>query len=58
MKKLLFFVVALTVLLACSKTEEKKVESADQEEVTSQETPTPETTQRYGIKSGDRKSVV
>jgi len=52
MKKLLFFVVALTVLLACSKTEEKKVESADQEPVTTQETSEPVINHRYGIKSG------
>jgi len=52
MKKLLFFILALTVLIACSKTEEKKVESADQETVTTQETPQPVISQRYGIKSG------
>jgi len=52
MKKLLFFVVALTVLIACSKTEEKKVESADQETVTTQETQQPVVSRRYEIKSG------
>ena len=52
MKKLLFFVVALTVLIACSKTEEKKVENADQETVTTQETQQPVVSRRYEIKSG------
>jgi hypothetical protein len=52
MKKLLFFILALSVLIACSKTEEKKVEGTDQQTVTTQETPAPETTHRYGIKSG------
>ena len=52
MKNLLFFILALIFLIACSKTEEKKVEGTDQQTVTTQETPTPETTQRYGIKSG------
>jgi len=52
MKKLLFFILALTVLIACSKTEEKKNESADQETVTTQEVPQPVISQRYGIKSG------
>ena len=52
MKKLLFFVVALTVLIACSKTEEEKVESADQETVTTQETQQPVVSRRYEIKSG------
>jgi len=52
MKKLLFFVVALAVLIACSKTEEKKVESADQETVTTQETQQPVVSRRYEIKSG------
>jgi len=52
MKNLLFFILALIFLIACSKTEEKKVEGTDQQTVTTQETPTPETTKRYGIKSG------
>jgi len=52
MKKLLFFIVALAVLIACSKTEEKKVESADQETVTTQETQQPVVSRRYEIKSG------
>jgi len=52
MKKLLFFVVALAVLIACSKTEEKKVENADQETVTTQETQQPVVSRRYEIKSG------
>ena len=52
MEKLLFFVVALAVLIACSKTEEKKVESADQETVTTQEESQPVVNHRYGIKSG------
>jgi hypothetical protein len=52
MKKLLFFVVALAFLITCSNTEEKKVESADQETVTTQETQQPAVSHRYGIKSG------
>lgn len=52
MKNLLFFILALIFLIACSKTDEKKVESADQETVTTQETPQPVINQRYGIKSG------
>jgi len=52
MKNLLFFILALIFLIACSKTDEKKVESADQETVTTQETPQPVISQRYGIKSG------
>jgi hypothetical protein len=52
MKNLLFFILALIFLIACSKTEEKKVESTDQQTVTTQETPKPKTTHRYGIKSG------
>jgi len=52
MKNLLFFILALSFLIACSKTEEKKAEGTDQQTVTTQETPAPETTHRYGIKSG------
>ena len=52
MKNLLFFILALIFLIACSKTEEKKVEGTDQQTVTTQETPTTEAMQRYGIKSG------
>jgi hypothetical protein len=52
MKNLLFFILALIFLIACSKTDEKKVESADQETVTTQETQQPVINQRYGIKSG------
>ena len=52
MKKLLFFILALLFLIACSKTEEKKTESEDQETVTNQETTQPVINQRYGIKSG------
>lgn len=52
MKKLLFFVLALTFIIACSKTEEKKVENTDQQTVTTQEAPKPVVNQRYGIKSG------
>ena len=52
MKKLLFFVLALTFIIACSKTEEKKVEGTDQQTVTTQETPKPVVSQRYGVKSG------
>jgi len=52
MKKLLFFVLALTFIIACTKTEEKKVEGTDQQTVTTQEAPKPVVNQRYGIKSG------
>ncbi len=52
MKKLLFFVLALTFIIACSKTEEKKVEGTDQQTVTTQEAPKPVVSQRYGVKSG------
>ena len=52
MKNLLFFILALLFLIACSKTDEKKVESADQETVTTQEAPQPVVNHRYGIKSG------
>ncbi len=52
MKKLLLFIFALTVLIACSKTEEKKVEGTDQQNVTTQEAPKPVVSQRYGVKSG------
>jgi len=52
MKKLLFFVLALTFIIACSKTEEKKAEGTDQQTVTTQEAPKPVVNHRYGIKSG------
>ena len=52
MKKLLFFVLALTFIIACSKTEEKDVEGTDQQTVTTQDAPKPVANQRYGIKSG------
>jgi len=52
MKNLLFFILALLFLIACSKTEEKKAEGTDQQTVTTEETPAPEATHRYGIKSG------
>ncbi len=52
MKKLLFFVLALMLFIACSKTEEKKVEGTDQQNVTTQEAPKPVVNQRYGVKSG------
>jgi hypothetical protein len=52
MKNLLFSILALSFLIACSKTDEKKVESADQETVTTQDTPQQVINQRYGIKSG------
>lgn len=52
MKKLFFFVLVSTVFVACSKTEEKKVEGADQQNVTTQEAPLPVVNHRYGIKSG------
>ncbi len=52
MKKLLFTLFALTLIIACSKTEEKKVEGTDQQTVTTQEAPKPVVSQRYGVKSG------
>jgi hypothetical protein len=52
MKNLLFFILAITFIIACSKTEEKKVEGTDQQTVTTQEAPKPVVTQRYGVKSG------
>jgi hypothetical protein len=53
MKKLLFVVFAMSFLIACSKTEEKKAEGTDQQTVTTQEAPQPPVVnQRYGIKSG------
>lgn len=44
MKKLLFLFLALTLIAACSKTEEKKVENTDQQTVAKQETSKPEIT--------------
>ena len=52
MKKLLFTLFALVFIIACSKTEEQKPETADQQTVTTQEAPNPVVSQRYGIKSG------
>jgi hypothetical protein len=52
MKNLLLFVLALTFIIACSKTEEKKVEGTNQQTVATQETTNPVVNQRYGIKSG------
>lgn len=52
MKNLLFFILALMLIIACSKNEEKKVEGTDQQTVTTQEAPKPVVNQRYGIKSG------
>lgn len=52
MKKLLFTLFALVFIIACSKTEEQKVENTDQETKTTQETQQPVVNQRYGIKSG------
>lgn len=52
MKNLLLFVLVLIFIIACSKTEEKKVEGTDQQTVTTQEAPQPVVNQRYGIKSG------
>ena len=52
MKKLLFTLFALVFIIACSKTEEQKVENTDQETTTTQETQQPVVNQRYGIKSG------
>ena len=52
MKKLLFVLFALTFIIACSKTEEQKPETTDQQTVTTQEAPKPVVSQRYGVKSG------
>ncbi len=52
MKKLLLVLFALTFIIACSKTEEQKVENNDQQTVTTQEAPAPVVNHRYGIKSG------
>lgn len=52
MKKLLFCLLAFTLIIACSKTEEQKVESSDQQTVTTQEAPVPVVNHRYGVKSG------
>jgi len=52
MKKLLFTLFALVFIIACSKTEEQKVESSDQPTVTTQQTTQPVENHRYGVKSG------
>ncbi|MBK7500313.1 MAG: hypothetical protein IPI19_14820 [Ignavibacteriales bacterium] len=52
MKKLLFAFFALTFTIACSKTEEQKPETTDQQTVTTQEAPKPVVSNRYGVKSG------
>ncbi|MDP2364659.1 MAG: hypothetical protein Q8M94_12930, partial [Ignavibacteria bacterium] len=52
MKKLLFLALVFTFIIACSKTEEQKVEGTDQQTVTTQESSQPIVSQRYGIKSG------
>lgn len=52
MKKLLFTLFVLVFIIACSKTEEQKVENKDQQNATTQESPEPVVSQRYGIKSG------
>ena len=52
MKKLLFAFFALTFIIACSKTEEQKPETTDQQTVTTQEAPKPVVSNRYGVKSG------
>lgn len=52
MKKLLFTLFALVFIIACSKTEEQKVENKDQQNATTQESPESVVSQRYGIKSG------
>ena len=52
MKKLLFAFFALTFIIACSKTEEQKPETTDQQTVTTQEVPKPVVSNRYGVKSG------
>lgn len=52
MKKLLFTLFALVFIIACSKTEEQKVENTEQQNVTKEETTRPVVSQRYGIKSG------
>jgi len=52
MKKLLFTLFVLVFIIACSKTEEQKVENTEQQNVTKEETTRPVVSQRYGIKSG------
>ena len=52
MKKLLFTLFAITFIVACSKTEEQKPETTDQQTTTTQEAPKPVVSQRYGVKSG------
>lgn len=52
MKKLLFYFLAFTLIIACSKTEEEKVEGIDQQTVTTEEVPVHVVNHRYGIKSG------
>ena len=52
MKKLLFVLFALAFIIACSKTEEQKPETTDQQTVTTQEAPKPVVSNRYGVKSG------
>lgn len=51
MKNLFFIVLALSLLIGCSKTEENKVENTNQT-VTEQKSSAPLANHRYGIKSG------
>jgi hypothetical protein len=51
MKNILFIVMALSLLIGCSKTEEKKADNPDQT-VTDHKSSTPIANHRYGIKSG------
>ena len=52
MKKILFTLFALIFIIACSKTDEQKVENADQQNVTTENSSQPIVNHRYGIKSG------
>ena len=52
MKKLLFTLFVLVFIIACSKTEEQKVENTDQQNVTTEESTQPVVIHRYDIKSG------
>lgn len=52
MKKLLFTLFVLVFIIACSKTEEQKVENTDQQNLTTEESTQPVVSHRYDIKSG------
>lgn len=52
MKNLLFTLFALVFIIACSKTDEQKVENTDQQTVTTENSSQPIVNHRYGVKSG------